>query len=154
MGIAMTFARVPGPGDLRTLRRGPRGDDGVQGGERHRGYDACRRSRDVGGLQQKSGIAVYRNVEMVFPFVLWRLGHGNMKKKIKNKIIHDVIFFVIWFGALTIAMYLWHWWSDSLLSILGLPDHTVYFLIFAAPFLLLAHAVHKSVVKKFYRDEE
>ena len=76
----MTFARVPGPGDLRTLRRDSRGDDGIPGRERHRGYDACRRSRDVGKLQRKSRTDVYRNVEMVFPFVLWKLGDRYMNK--------------------------------------------------------------------------
>ena len=77
-----------------------------------------------------------------------------MKKRTKNKIINDVIFFVIWAKTITIVGYLWHWWSDSLLSIFGLPDHTVYFLIFAAPFLFLGHTIHKYVKKEIYKDEE
>ncbi len=90
MGIVMTFARVPGPGDLRTRRRGSRGDDGVQGRERRRGHDGCRRSRDVGKLRRKSRTAVYRNVEMVFPFVLWKLGDEYMKKSTKYLVINNV----------------------------------------------------------------
>ena len=248
MGIAMPFSRVSGPGDLRTRRRGSRIDDGIPGRERHRGYDARRRSRDVGELQQKSGTAVYRNEEIVFLFVLWQLGDrymekkqiikqainslisgayfllmiaitvpiwhfwlvgpwlsilgltdqienhsflveslikmvpaiplwilavvihekvmtkffrdveyqledGYMKKETKNSLIYKVIIFVIWSTTVTIVMYLWSWWSESLLSIFGLTDHALYLLIFAAPFLLLGSAVHKYV-KKIYRDEE
>ena len=154
MGIAMTIARVSGPGDLRTLLRGSRIDDGVQGRERHRGHDARRRSRDVGKLRRKSRTTVVRNEDMVFPFVLRQLEDGYMKKETKNKIINDVVFFVIWATTITIVGYLWHWWSDSLLSIFGLPDHTVYFLIFAAPFLFLGHTIHKYVRKEIYRDDE
>ncbi len=153
MGIAMTFARVPGPGDLRTLPRGSRGDDGIPGRERRRGYDACRRSRDVGELQQKSGIAVVLNGEIVYPFVLWQLGRGLMEEETKKWLIYKGIFFVIWSTTMGIILYLWHLWSESLLSIFGLTDHELYLLIFSAPFLLLGSAVHKYV-KKIYRDEE
>ncbi len=154
MGIAMTFARVPGPGDLRTRPRGSRGDDGVPGRERRRGHDARRRSRDVGKLRRKSRTAVVRNEDMVFPFVLRQLEDGYMKKETKTSLIYKVIIFVIWSTTVTIVMYIWSWWSESLLSIFGLPDHTVYFLIFAAPFLFLGHTIHKYVRKKIYRDEE
>ena len=154
MGIAMTFARVPGPGDLRTLRRGSRGDDGFPGRERHRGYDACRRSRDVGGLQQKSGIAVYRNEEIVYPFVLWQLGRGLMDEETKILLIYKGIFFVIWSTTMVSVVYLWFWWSESLLSIFGLPDHIVYFLIFASPFFYLAEKVRQYARKKICGDNE
>ena len=77
-----------------------------------------------------------------------------MKKSTKYLVINNVIFFVIWFGVLAIVFYLGHLWSDSLLSIFGLPDHTVYFVIFASPFMLLAYAAYIYVVKKISRDEE
>ena len=93
MGIAMTIARVPGPGNLRTLRKGSRGDDGVQGRERRATHDRCRRSRDVRKLRWKSRIAVYRNEEIVFPFVLRQLGHGYMTKNVKNNIMYYLIFY-------------------------------------------------------------
>ena len=154
MGIAMTFAGASGPGDLRTLRRGSRGDDGFPGRERHRGYDACRRSRDVGGLQQKSGIAVYRNEEIVYPFVLWQLGRGLMDEETKKLLIYKSIFFVIWSTTMGIILYLWHLWSESLLSIFGLPDHIVYVLIFGSPFLYLAEKARQYLRKKVYEDNE
>ena len=154
MGIAMTFARVSGPGDLRTLLRGSRGDDGVQGRERHRGYDARRRSRDAGKLRRKSRIGVVRNVEIVFPFVLRQLGDKHMREKGMNQLIRTIILFAYFVTVMITLGLLWYWLWVPLLSIFGLPDHTVYFVIFASPFMLLAYAAYIYVVKKISRDEE
>ena len=163
MGIAMTFARASGPGDLRTRRRGPRGDDGVQGREPHRGHDARRRSRDVGKLRRKSRTAVYRNVEMVFPFVLRQLGHGYMTKEVKNNMINRVIYYGYWGPVYFLFAYIWYLWSDPLFLILGLTEELanygwgLQFLIiclFLLPMVLIAHVFFEKVVTKLYKYDE
>ncbi len=150
----MTFARVSGPGDLRTLGKGFRGDDGIPGRERPATDDACRRSRDVGKLRRKSRIVVYRNVKMVFPFVLCQLRDGYMKNSEKIWLVNNIVFFVIWLGVMTIALSLYYWLVVPLLSRFGLPDHAMYFVIFASPFMFLAYAVYKYILKKVSRVEE
>ena len=154
MGIAMTFARVPGPGDLRTLRKGCRSDDGIPGRERRATDDGCRRSRDGGELRRKSRIAVYRNVEMVFPFVLRQLGDKHMREKGMNQLIRTIILFAYFFTVVITLGLLWSWLWVPLLSIFELPDHSFYRLIFAVPVILLSRTFYIRVVSKFYRDEE
>ena len=161
MGIAMTFARVPGPGDLRTLLRGSRIDDGVQGRERRRGYDARRRSRDVGKLRRKSRIAVVRNEEIVFPFVLWKLRDGYMTQSAKNIVINRVIYYVYFFLMLFICGFFWFWLSDPLFSILGINIEDYgrwarFFItaIFILPIVIIACVFHEAVISKLYRYDE
>ena len=164
MGIAMTFARVPGPGDLRTRRRGSRGDDGVCGRVRHRGYDARRRSRDVGELRRKSRTAVYRNVEIVFPFVLWKLGDGYMEKKqIINQAINSFIsgaYLLVMF-AITVPVWIFLL-LDPWLAILGLTDQIENYsflvrisieIVPAIPLAIMGVVIHEKVVTKFFRGE-
>ena len=94
------------------------------------------------------GIVIHEKVvTKFFRDVEWKLGDGYMKKETKTSLIYKVIIFVIWSTTVTIVMYLWVWWSESLLSIFGLTDHALYLLIFSAPFLLLGSAVHKYVKK-------
>ncbi len=163
MGIAMTFARASGPGDLRTRRRDPRGDDGVQGREPHRGHDARRRSRDVGKLRRKSRTAVYRNVEMVFPFVLRQLGHGYMTKEVKNNMINRVIYYGYWGSVYFFLAYLWYLWSDTLFLILGLTEGKenygwgfkfLLLCLFLLPIVLIVHVFFEKVVTKLYQYDE
>ena len=99
------------------------------------------------------GIVIHEKVMTKFFRDVDKLRDGYMKKETKNSLIYKVIIFVIWSTTVTIVMYLWSWWSESLLSIFGLTDHALYLLIFAAPFLLLGSAVHKYIRKKFYRGE-
>ena len=163
MGIAMTFARVSGPGDLRTRRRGPRGDDGIPGRERHRGHDARRRSRDVGKLRRKSRTTVYRNVEMVFPFVFGKLRDIHMN--LKTGIIKRLISMISYMAMFAIMAHVWYFLLlDPWLAILGLTDQIENYdqwqrnLIELAPFVPLAIIIavihEKVVVKKLYRDEK
>ena len=165
MGIAMTFARVSGPGDLRTRRRGSRGDDGFPGRERRATDDRCRRSRDVGKLRRKSRIAVYRNVEMVFPFVLGKLGYRHMNKI--NRIINWLIYMVYYLSAFAILALVWLFllldpWL-SILGLLGLTDQIENYnslvrnlieLVPAMPLIAIIIYIDNTVLHRIYMNEE